>query len=176
MSNLPIPVKDQSSLDLLFVRVFSAISELDAKINAKEGIWFIQEHTHSQDELISDPAFEKIYSLLGNLDDLVERWSEPDRNQELNKIDSAMIQSYYNNRIQVEQRLSDLRKNILLREPTGWEKFVQAISALMRRVMSALPALGDALLAKVGLTRSEAATQLNKKASSATSFLEAYRK
>ncbi len=136
---------DPGAIKIWFAQVYGRIDEMHAKIFSKSGWLIFETHTHGTEELLNDPTLEGIRSLCGQIDEVVKNW------QHNNTARPELVQFYYDNRIQVEQRLSGLRAEIISRHPTFWEKVLQTIAHLLQLVQRFLPALPAMLLRSLGI-------------------------
>jgi len=102
---------------------------------------------YQQPKLSTDihQVFGVIGSLCGQIDDIVKHW------QQNGTAPPELVQFYYDNRIQVEQRLSDLRAEIIARQPTFWEQVLHTIAHLLQLVQRLLPALPALFLRGLGI-------------------------
>lgn len=160
IDKLPDVVRNPHTIKIIFAKVYGAIDELRAHIFMKDGWFIFKEHTFSKDELLNHPIFANVYAMLGQVDDLVSRWSEKSDHSTLNEDEKDIVKFYHENRVAVEHRLSELRQEILNRKPTFWEQLIYAIELLIKRVFIALPAISRALLEYVGIRISESAKRI----------------
>ncbi len=131
---------------VVFAQVYGLIEELRAAVFRKRGMLMFKEHAYTVDELLDHPSFGAIQARLGTVDDIVSRWNATSAEE------SDVQRYYYEHRILVEQKLSELRKEIMLRKPTFWERLVEAIGMLLRKVAAMLPALAGPIMARLGIT------------------------
>jgi hypothetical protein len=136
---------DPGAIKIWFAQIYGRIDEMRAKIFSKSGWLIFETHTHGTEELVNDPTLEGVRSLCGQIDDVVKNW------QQNNTATPEIVQFYYDNRIQVEQRLSDLRAEIFSRKPTFWEQVLHTIAHLLQLVQRLLPALPALLLRGLGI-------------------------
>lgn len=167
-----ISTPNANTLRLIFAKIYAAIGELEARIHTQRGWWVFKEHEHSQDDLLSDPAFERIYSLTGNLDSIVQNWNSHKLNSSISEDDATAVQVYFDGRVQIENKLSELRKNIILRESTKWEQFLEALELLIKRVMRAIPAIASEILSRIGIQPNAQQIESQDRASRRNSFLD----
>ncbi len=145
MSNPPIALPDPGAIKIWFAQVYGKIDEVRAAVFAKSGWLIFKTHTHSTDDLLSNPTLEAIRALLGQIDNMMQQW------REANALDAATAQFYTDNRVVVEQKLSSLRADIIQRKPTFWEEVLQTIGHLLQLVRKFLPALPAILLRSIGV-------------------------
>src|SRR5437868_9952535 len=121
MDSSPYAPPDPGTIKVWFAQIYGKIDEMRAAAFAKSGWLFFQTHTHSTEALFDNPTMEAIHALCGQLDSVVRSW------QEHGGASPDIVQFYYENRIQVEQRLSNLRQEIISRKPTFWEAILATL-------------------------------------------------
>ncbi|MGH9808113.1 MAG: hypothetical protein ACRD9W_12790 [Terriglobia bacterium] len=145
METTPSVPPDPGAIKIWFAQIYGKIDEMNAAIFAKSGWLIFKTHAHSTDELLNDPTLESIRALCGQIDNVVHAW------QQNSALDPQLVQFYYDNRILVEQKLSNLRMEIHSRKPTFWEEILQTLGHLLRLVQKLLPVLTSQLLKSFGI-------------------------
>jgi len=84
-------------------------------------------------ELLESPQFAKIDSVVGKIGDDVENWL---KNGQLSFFDK---QFYWENKTILEERVDQLKTEIIERQPTWWEGFCHAFNSWIDLFMSKLP-------------------------------------
>ena len=145
MDTTPYAPPDPGAIKIWFAQIYGKIDEIRAATFAKSGWLFFQTHTHSTEQLFDNPIMASIHALMGQVDNVVQSW------QEHGGASAELVQFYYDNRIQVEQRLSNLRQEIISRKPTFWEAIMATLGHLLQLVRKLLPALPVMLLRGLGI-------------------------
>jgi len=145
MNATPYAPPDPGAIKIWFAQIYGRIDEMHAAVFAKSGWLFFQTHTHSSEALLQNPTLEAIHALCGQVDNVVQSW------QEHGGASAELVQFYYDNRIQVEQRLSNLRQEIIARKPTLWEAILATLGHFLQLVRKLLPALPVILLRSLGI-------------------------
>jgi hypothetical protein len=145
MDTAPAVPPDPGAIKIWFAQIYGKIDEVRAAIFATSGWLFFKTHTHSTDDLLNNPTLEAIHALCGQIDNVVQNWRQN------GAADPELVQFYYDNRILAEQKLSDLRAEIIARKPTFWEQILQTLGHLLQLVRKLLPALPAMLLRGLGI-------------------------
>jgi hypothetical protein len=116
-----------------FIKVYGEIDIIEIKTAKKTGFLFFKSHVYTINDLLNSEHHQKINSITEKIGDDIQGWFN------LGKLDKEEEESYYTERINVDEALRKINKNIAMREPTWWEEVREPFHQFVEKISDNMP-------------------------------------
>lgn len=116
-----------------FKNLENSLFDIKKKLLKKEGFWIIKWHVFDQEQLLNDAVFAKIDAFVGVISSNIESWLE------YNSISQEFMFHYNSMRDTLEQKIDNLKNEIIKRDPTFWEAISDGFKGFFKFLISKLP-------------------------------------
>ncbi|MEL3908310.1 MAG: hypothetical protein P1P64_04775 [Treponemataceae bacterium] len=133
-------MEKETYLKKAFTRLDQKVDDLYEMLDEKKKVLFVEWHKYSAEDLYNSHTYQSIQSAIEKIGDDINNWEQ---NKELN----FSIRNTYNaNRDLLEDRVEDLNRAIMQREPTIWEKIGNFFKSFVKFIIEHLPKLWNGLM------------------------------
>jgi len=111
------------------------IAKIKLSIKERESFLFIEYHKYKPEEILESKTYKKINDIINNIAPMVDNWIDN------GKLNEKTYEKYNAFRDHIDSNIQDINNQIIERQQTGWEKFINTLETVRNYIASKLPKL-----------------------------------